>query len=372
MTAPVGGVRKFKLYKGHMFAGEKATLVWNRHVVHNGTNNPTQVEGLSNLDLVVYNRQTNAAVGTSNSSIDNVEQVDVDADGPVVLKVYTTGNFDPQVAVEGFGLATEEDFETSNGITWSITPNLPATAPPGANVQVSATVTNTSNLPAHNVEVSIAGAPVVTGSNPQVFATIPPGQSVQGVWTITAQGSPGQQPLTFSATSTSYGETFADSVQANLNVGGPLLNPTNHTVLSGTVTGGGLPNVNASDNVYFTFRPGIVFSTAQSPLVIEFSANSVNGIPSSLSFTIEAAGSSGNLQQTIEMYDFVNQQWVQAEVDMLTTSDVTYTANAPGPPTNFVTPASGSVAVRVSVKASGPIFAYPWDYRIDLAGWAIN
>lgn len=372
IAAPVGGVRNFKLYKGHMFTGEKATLVWNRHVVHNGTSNPTQVEGLSNLDLVVYNRQTNTAVGTSNSAIDNVEQIDVDADGPVVLKVYTTGSFDPQVPTEGFGLATEEDFEASNGITWAITPDLPASTPPGSNVQVSATVTNTSNLPAHNVEVSIAGAPVVTGSNPQVFATIPPGQSVQGAWTITAQGSPGSQQLTFTASSNSYGETFENSVQANLNVGGALINPSSHTVISGIVAGGSLANVNASDDVYYSFRPGVVFSTAQNPIYVEFRATSPSSTPNSLSFSVESAATSASLQQTIEMFDFVANQWVLADTDTLSTSDVTYSAAAPGTPANFVAVGTNAVAVRVGVKPTGPIFAYPWTYRIDLAGWAIN
>lgn len=372
ISAPVGGVRNFRLYKGHMFEGEKATLVWNRHVVHNGTSNPTQVEGLSNLDLVVYNRQTNTAVGTSNSSIDNVEQIDVDADGPVVLKVYTTGNFDPQVPVEGYGLATEEDFEVSDGITFAMTPNLPGTAQPGSNVQVSVQVTNTSILPAHDVEVSISGATVQNGANPQVFATIPPGQSAQAIWTITAQGTAGQQQLTFTASTDSYGETFEDEVNANLNVGGSLVNPTSHTVITGAVSGGSLPNVNVSDNSYFSFIPGIVFSTLQSPVVIELRGNSVMAIPNSLSFVIESAGTSANLQQKIEMFDFVNQQWVEADVDNLTTTDTMYSANAPGPPTNFITPASGSVAVRVSVRPTGPVFVYPWTYRIDLAGWSIN
>ena len=372
IAAPVGGVRNYKLYKGHMFAGEKATLVWNRHVVHNGTQNPTQVEGLSNLDLVVYNRQTNTAIETSNSAIDNVEQVDVAADGPVVLKVYTTGNFDPQVPTEFFGLATEEDFEASNGITYAMTADLPGTAAPGSNVEVSVDVTNTSILPAHNVQVSIAGATVVTGSNPQVFATIPPGQTVQATWTITAQGTAGNQQLTFTASSNSYGEPFEDSIQANLNVGGSLVNPNSHSVVTGVNAGGTLANVNVSDDVYFSFRPGIVFSTAQAPIVIELRGNSVNGIPNSLSFLIEAGATSASLEQKIEMFDFVNQQWVLADTDSLSTTDVVFTANAPGPPTNFVTPATGSVAVRISVRPTGPIFAYPWTYRIDHAGWAVN
>ncbi len=31
----------YKLYKGYMYSNEKATVVWNRRVVYNGSSNPT-------------------------------------------------------------------------------------------------------------------------------------------------------------------------------------------------------------------------------------------------------------------------------------------------------------------------------------------
>jgi hypothetical protein len=161
-------------------------------------------------------------------------------------------------------------------------------------------------------------------------------------------------------------------VNANLNVGGSLVIPTSHTLISGIVAGGSLGSISDSDDSYFSFRPGIVFHSGQSPVFLTLNGNSVNATPNSLAFVIESGGSSGSLVQRIEMYDFVNQVWVEADVDMLSTSDVTYTASAPGPPTNFITPASGSVAVRIGVKPNGPILTFPWRYRIDQAGWAIN
>ena len=371
MAAPQVGVRNFKLYRGHMFSGEKATLVWNRHVLHNGTSNPTQIEDLSNLDLVVFNRQTNTAVGTSNSAIDNVEQVDVDADGPVVLKVYTTGTFDPQIPTEGFGLATEEAFTASSGIVFAMTPTLPPNAIPGSTVQVSVQVTNTGDIPAHNTNISIAGATVVNGANPSVVPLIPPGQTVAAAWDITVQGTPGTQQLTFTATSNSYGEVFSSSVQQGLNVGNALVSPTFGQVVTGNVTGGNLASVQASDNVYWSFRPGPVFSTGQNPLVIEFSGQSPTFNPTVFSFVVESAGSSSSLIQKIEMFDFQAQEWVAVDQDNLTTTDSTYTATPPGPLARFVA-LNQAIRVRVSVKANGPILTYPWSYRIDLAGWSIS
>lgn len=372
MPAPTGGVRNFRLYKGQMFAGEKATLVWNKHVLFNGTSNPTQIEDLSNLDLVVYNRQTNTVIDSSTSTIDNVEQVDVGADGPVMIKVYTTGNFDPQIANEGFGLATEEGFVFSPGITFNLAPNVPANAAPGSTVNVGVQVTNTSNLPAHNVNVSVAGATVLTGNNPQTVVLIPPGQSAIVSWQVMAQGSPGPQQLTFSASSTSYGETFMGSAMATMTVGGTLLNPSSHQVIAGTVFGGSLANVNQSDDVYYTFRPGIVLSSSMPPVNIQFNATASTTTPTSMSFVIESAGSSTNLQQTIEMFNYVTQTWVLANTSALTTGDMTYSPNAPGTPSAFVNPVTMAVSVRVAVRSTAPTLSFPWNYRIDLAGWSIN
>jgi serine protease AprX len=371
MPAPGAGERKFKLFKGHMFAGEKATLVWNKHVLFNGAQSPTQIEDLSNLDLVVYNRQTNQAVGTSNSTIDNVEQVDVDADGPVVLKVYATSPFDPQIATEGYGLATEEGFEESDGITFAITPTLPPHALPGTRVQVSVQVTNTSILPAYDVDVSIAGAAIVNGANPTNFTLIQPGQSRTVVWDITAQSNVGQQPLTFTANSDSYGETFSGSVLRNLNVANVITHPTGHSLVRGNVAGGSFADVLSSNDVYFSFRPGVVFSSGDKPVVIEFVGVSHTTDPSSLSFVIESAGSSSNLRQTIEMYDFGASSWVEVDARNVTTIDGIVTVSAPAPLPRFISLSQG-VSVRVSMKAVGATFSYPWIYRIDEAGWLIS
>ncbi|MBA3726438.1 MAG: S8 family serine peptidase [Armatimonadetes bacterium] len=212
IAAPVGGIRRFKLCKGSMFTGEKATLVWNRHVLFNGTQNPNQIEGLSNLDLVAYSQANTNVLGQSASAVDNVEQIDVDADTAVVLKVYTTGSFDPQVITEGYGLATEEDFGATSG---------------------------TSN-------------------------------------------------------------------------------------------------------------------------------------PTSMFFVVESAGSTNNLQQRIEMFNFVTGQWVLARVDPIGVSDATHAAAAPGPQSNFVDPNTNAVLARVGARSTGPSFMFPWHYRIDLVGWFID
>jgi len=372
MPAPAGGGRNFRLYKGQMFAGEKATLVWNKHVLFIGATNPTQIEGLSNLDLVVYNRQTNTAIEQSSSAIDNVEQVDVAADGPVVIKVYTTGDFDPQVPSEGYGLATEEGFVASQGITFSLAPNVPANAAPGSTVNVSVQVTNTSDLPAHGVSVSIAGAPVTSGNNPTVVPLLPPGQSTVVAWQITAQGSPGTQQLTFAASTQSYGEAFDESVNANLNVGGSLLNPSSHQILAGTVVSGSLANVNASDDVYYTFSPGIVLSTSQPPVYLQFNATAPTLTPSSLAFVVETAGSSTSLQQEIELFNYVSQTWVAADTSMLTLGDAVYSGGAVGSPSQYVHPVTMAVSARIAVRATAPTLSFPWSYRMDLAGWSIG
>lgn len=366
------GQRKFHFFKGTMFANEKATLVWNRHVVFNGTSNPTQIRSLSNLELGAYNETTNVLMSSSTSAIDNVEQLHVSAQAPVVLKVYTNGNFDPAVTTQPYGLATEEDFVMATGPSFAMVPDLPATAAPGSIVEVSVDVTNTGDLVAHNVNVSISGASVSSGANPQVIPSIGVGQSVEVTWQIQAQGSPGAQQLTFQATSTSYGENFAGTVQANLTVGGANTSPNSLTVLRGMVFSGGLANVLTSDNNYLVVRPGIVLAPSQSPVYIELGGVSPTATPTALTFIVESSGSSTSLQQQLELFNRVTMEWDVAGTANLALTDNTYAANAPSAASNYVQPGTLAIRARIAVMPFAPIISLPWSYRLDMAGWSIQ
>lgn len=202
----------FKLYTGTMFAGEKATLVWNRHLAYNGANSPTVVENLSDLDLHVYNASTGVSLDSSTSSIDNVEQVAVAAAGTVVLKVDVFGNLDPDLSTESFALATEENFVAATAPSFSFIAS-PGSVFCGTNFTLSTTVRNNGSVPSFNNNVSVtlpAGMTLVAGANPRNVGTLAADGTATASWTVSSAACVLQvsRTVTFTNTSSSYGESF--------------------------------------------------------------------------------------------------------------------------------------------------------------------
>ncbi len=198
----------FRLYVGQMFTNERATLVWQRHVAYNGANYPTQVEDLSDLDLTAYRESDGQSLAASTSRIDNVEQLDVDADALVVLKVEAFAQFDPNVPTESFALATQENFFAATGPAFDVTFSHQPCVVPGGQFPVQVNVTNVGDLTAHAVQVTLNGVDIVSGSNPANLGSIAPEQSAVATWTAQASAVQGTYPLAADVSSNSYGEVF--------------------------------------------------------------------------------------------------------------------------------------------------------------------
>ncbi len=214
--APVGP--DFKYYKGMMFDTEKATLTWHRHVGYNGINNPNDVEALTDLDLWVYNASTGQALDASLSSIDNVEQVAVSANGEAVLRVDVWGGIDPDVGSQSFALATEENFTAADPPSFSFSASTAVL--PILNPQLfSVRVFNNGDVNAFNTNVTIdlpPGVLLVNGVTPQNVGTISPGGNQLASWSLLC-ALPGIKVIQYSASSWSYGETHTTSGFSVLN-----------------------------------------------------------------------------------------------------------------------------------------------------------
>lgn len=210
----------FRLFVGPMFKDERATLVWQRHVAYNGSTFPTQVELLSNLDLTAWREADGGSLGGSTSAIDNVEQLDVDEDELVVLKVEAFGTFDPDITTESFALATQESFAAATGPTFAADFSVPSSVPPSTQFQLTVEVSNAGDVAAHAVAVTLSGVQVVSGPNPAPLGSIAAGGKAQAIWTVAAAATPGTYPLDTAISSASYGETFAGTGQGSYKVEG--------------------------------------------------------------------------------------------------------------------------------------------------------
>lgn len=212
-VTPVGP--DFKLYTGTMYTGEKATLVWNRHLSYNGASSPTVVENLSDLDLLAYNT-TGGLIAASTAVADNVEQVAVNVSGAVVLKVDYFGSLDPDLSVETFSLATEEGFVAATAPSFSFVAS-PGSVFCGTNFTLSTTVRNNGSVPSFNNNVRVtlpAGMTLVAGANPQNVGTLAANGTATASWTVSSVACTASvaRTVTFSNSSASYGESFTGSV----------------------------------------------------------------------------------------------------------------------------------------------------------------
>jgi len=212
---PDGSVEKF--FKGNASKGDKATLVWNRHVNYINSSYPTTYFNISNLDLYMYDEIGGRSVSSSTSIINNVEQVRSNADyAPVVLKIEPYGIFPDGISLEDYALATEEGFTEVSQPVLNININNPDSVASGTNFNMDATVTNDGGVTAHKVDVTITLPPgfiIVSGANPQPLGTINAVSSKTAAWVVQAQGIAGSTPysLEASAHSYSYGDLYSGS-----------------------------------------------------------------------------------------------------------------------------------------------------------------
>lgn len=147
-----------------------------------------------------------------------------------------------------------------------------------------------------------------------------------------------------------------------------VTNPTTFSVQPGIIVAGGLPQLLQADDQYLEMRPGVVFSTSQRPLVLTLngtvSATSVN----TMQVVIEARSTSPNIRQVIEAWNYSFSTWVEVDSRMTTTTDSRTTVLVPEPQ-QFMEAVSKNVRMRISYKAEGPVFSYPWTVRVDQAIW---
>ncbi|MEM6455919.1 MAG: S8 family serine peptidase [Acidobacteriota bacterium] len=215
----------YQLYRGTMFRHEKATVTWHRHSTYNGTNTPTNILDLSDLDLYAYAGDDGSLIDSSTSHIDNVEQIAASADGDTVIKVAAYGSFDSALASQEYALATEENFQKVNPPSLSlsasnVTVNTSLFDPVPVGPWV--TVNNTGGAPAHSITATatISGDwTLLNTSNP--MASIDSGDSFPTAFTaMTRCTSTGEsQTVTVTVTSESYGETFTATTSYTITCG---------------------------------------------------------------------------------------------------------------------------------------------------------
>ena len=140
------------------------------------------------------------------------------------------------------------------------------------------------------------------------------------------------------------------------------------TLIRGVGESGGLTSVFFPDDIHRTIRPGITFTTAQTPIEIVTESTGPLLNPTRLEFGIEFSSTSPSIRQTIELYNFDSSVYELVDTRQSTVTDAVAVVAITSNVGRFVSP-TGLMRARISYKASGPVFAYPWRTHIDHVRW---
>jgi hypothetical protein len=204
----------YKLYNGSLVSGEKATLVWHRHVDYNNDNYPSTYYSLNDLNLYMYDRNTGALLDSSLSSVDNVEQVESSGSYDVVIKVYSnTTNFYHSSDNESFALATEEDFSNVSGPNLSVSQSYDSSINDSdLPLTITTTISNTGDVNAHDINVTLnlpSNLSLSSGSGSNNISRVNDGSSNQTSWNITTDNLGTYTSINSSYDSSIYGLSYS-------------------------------------------------------------------------------------------------------------------------------------------------------------------
>jgi hypothetical protein len=149
--------------------------------------------------------------------------------------------------------------------------------------------------------------------------------------------------------------------------------PVDYTVFRGLQVSGQLSDVQATDDQYLKFNPGITLNPSEPPVWIEFEGTLPSDNPTTLSVTLEASANSVSINQSIEMFnwDIGQYQLVDSRLASLN-SDSVVTINVTSNVADYVQAGTGHIKTRTGWRASGIVFLFPWTICIDHVAWTVE
>jgi hypothetical protein len=148
--------------------------------------------------------------------------------------------------------------------------------------------------------------------------------------------------------------------------------PSSHVFQPGGQVSGALADLWDSDNFYLVGGPGPVFSTSNPPIRLVLTSTSTTTSPTQVAMQIEGKSTSTSIQQQVEFWNYQTNAWVLADTRNTTTTDTAIQVVAPGTAAHYVHQTSRQIQTRLSYKAQGPVFVYPWRVSWDQTVWRIT
>lgn len=146
---------------------------------------------------------------------------------------------------------------------------------------------------------------------------------------------------------------------------------TNVLTERGRVVSGGLAQLGAEDGQAMVVAKGLVVNANEAPIRLVFEGDCKWKDVSKVQFTLRHRVNTAGLQQTLELYDWVTNSWVETQVNTAPTADTTFSVTGPNPD-RFVEQTTKRMKARLQIKAVGPTAVSDWNTSIDFAGWIVN
>ena len=161
-----------------------------------------------------------------------------------------------------------------------------------------------------------------------------------------------------------------NSLDAFVHTRKAYIPPSSHSLFRGVQISGNLQSFAFTDDDRMVLQPGVVFSSGEAPIQLILNATSPFTTNTLYQFEIEWHCTSTNISQTFDVWNFDTSSYTNFSVLQAPTTDTTHLIYViPSAP--FVGP-NGELRARLSYRATGPVFAYPWQARIDRARFIIS
>ncbi|HWP31665.1 MAG TPA: hypothetical protein VNK96_08095 [Fimbriimonadales bacterium] len=146
---------------------------------------------------------------------------------------------------------------------------------------------------------------------------------------------------------------------------------SNFNVTIGKVHAGGLNDLLASDDNRLRIRPTFL-GNADTHVQIVLEGKSPISTAIALTFTLESKVGRTDIEQKIELFDFVSGKWVLKDVRTGTTSDSTTTVLVDANASNFIEAGTKRVLARVGWRLTDRNVGQGWTVEIDHAFWKVS
>ncbi len=202
----------FQLYKITPSGAVSASVTWNRHI-------SGSTSYFNNIDLYLFRADTGAQLASSTTTLQDVEEVSATYSGDAVVTVDMVTSSLAGVSSEPYGVAFSSPATSVSGPSLTPSCSLPSSIPAGSQFTLSCTATNRGDLTAFAVTGQVQLPSGFSGAAPMALGDVPAGQtSSAGNLNLTAPATAGTYSLPFTASSTSFDETFSGTASYTATV----------------------------------------------------------------------------------------------------------------------------------------------------------